>query len=61
MGYKIWRDEKMLVTSPFCFSDNVFEILLKGSKYQGFFSKKVNLLPHSHTMTPIDAPGKQAF
>ena len=52
-------------TSIFSFSHNVFKMLLcLGRLNSGLCGKRLKqngLLTHSHTMTPFDAPGKQAF
>ena len=51
--------EKLLVASNYSFSHGVFKgHVLQTRKNQGLFGKG---LTHSHTMTPFDAPGKQAF
>ena len=56
-----WKKDKMLVTNHFSFSHNVFK------KLGLVISVHLSSLPvafgltHSHTMTPFDAPGKQAF
>ena len=46
-------------TSNFSFSHNVFTRLLSQTRQK--VSLCGNGLTHSHTMTPVDAPGKQAF
>ena len=55
----LWEMEKLLVTSNFSFSHSVFKrLVLQTHKNQGWFGKG---LTHSHTMSPFDDPGKQAF
>ena len=44
------------MTSAICFNLDQSKILLPVNG-----SMKRPILTHSHTMTPIDAPGKQAF
>ena len=34
---------------------------LEDEEFENFIEKGEMLLTHSHTMTPFDAPGKQAF
>ena len=54
-----WEKEKLLIKSNFSFPHSVFKrLFLHTCKNQGLFGKG---LTHSHTMTPFDAPGKQAF
>ena len=51
--------EKLLIMSNFSFSNSVFKrLILQTCKNKHLFVKG---LTHSHTMTPFDAPGKQAF
>ena len=72
----LWKKEKKLIISIFYFSCNVYypvrnfsssvllPVLLSGAAFDSevfeilLFGKE---LTHSHTMTPFDAPGKQAF
>ena len=57
--YNLWENEKLLVMSNFSFSQSVFKrLVLQIGKNQGLSGKG---LTHSHTTTPFDAPGKQAF
>ena len=44
----------------FCFRDCSDEILIKLEEEYSPSSSNI-VLTHSHTMTPFDAPGKQAF
>ena len=61
------KKQKILVTSIFSFSHNVFESpcfrVVKTQDYtvKSLFFSKQQVLTHSHTMTPFDAPGKPAF
>ena len=71
----VWEKVKLLVTSNFFFSHGVFKrLVLQTRKNQGLFGKGLKILcnkekimvssivlTHSHTMTPFDAHGKQAF
>ena len=79
----MWEKEKMLLTSIFCFSRNVFRrpFYQHFSLHQNCFPKGIfhmvvktqdcdvnvgivpvgNSLTHSHTTTPFDAFGIQAF
>ena len=59
-GWKTLREkEKLLVTSNFSFSHNVFHSYISLVGQNAVLCG--NGLTRSHTMTPFDAPGKQAF
>ena len=52
-----WEKEKMLVTSIFAFSNNVFKSLLSQDREnQGLFGKELNL---SHTIPTSNDPDKK--
>ena len=54
-----WKENTVGKKRNFSVSHCVFKrLVLQTHKNQGLFGKG---LTHSHTMTPVDAPGKQAF
>ena len=55
----IVRKEKLLITSNFSFSHYVFHSYMSLVRQNEVLFG--NGLTPSHTMTPFDAPGKQAF
>ena len=72
----LWEKKKMLVTSIFSFSHSVYEgffvrwkvrivcfriVWLSWDAMTLSDASNCNYITHSHTMTPFDAPGKQAF
>ena len=69
-----WEKDKLLAMRNFSFSHSVFKrLVLQTRENQGLFGKGLKecwkmllsdplaSLTHSHTMTPFDAPGEQAF